>query len=155
MFACMMTSFQVILSGILQLCTVLKLFKTGRKSIEKAMATTKQMHTSMPTTAITAVGTKTTGAATKREMTKIKGRVEYKMVLNSMILFILMSFIAITFFLFSFGIGFNWPLSAYFIHTYICDLFTLINPLLLYALSGTVRSMLWKFIHCRLYSLYD
>ena len=140
-----MTSAQLVVSGLLQLSTTSKLFERAKLSQMEA-GTTQMKSTGWPVSTMNSV-------ANRKVLKKITSRVEYKMVLNSLILFLFMAVIAFTYLLFSFRIGFDWPLSIYYIHCYCGDFFSLINPILLIALSGTIRTMLTNALKCRKYKV--
>ena len=94
-----------------------------------------------------------TGRTKQQIISKIKSSIEVKMVINSLILYILMIIIATTWVLGAYNIGSQWTFSPLQMHFISTDIFNLINPLLLIILSGTVRKMFIKFFKCQKYSL--
>lgn len=104
-----------------------------------------------PTTGMNAATTN--GHPGKKALSKVRANVEYKMIINSFMLFILMSIITITYFFFSFDLAGDLMVN-YFLNCISIDMFTLINPLFLFALSSSVRKMFFLFLKGQKYSLY-
>lgn len=138
----------ILISGILQTMTISKLMAHRSQKNNRVAAGTNVTRLANPST----IGGGT-NKMNNQKVSKIKASIEVKMVINSLILYILMILIAISWVLGAYGIGRDWAFDSLYLHLYSADFFNLINPLLLVLLSDTVRKMFMRFLQCQKYHI--
>lgn len=137
MAAAIMTTIQNFIAFILQIFTSILIFK-------------RRMRVGAQTNPTSQVTSKNDNISKRQK--KAKKKIESKLFLNSLVLFLLMTLKTIAYLMAIFQISF-WNITSGTLYNYSADIFSLINPFLLLFISDAVRKMFGQFLKCQKYTL--